>query len=201
MKIKICGISRDEDARYINEAMPDLTGFIVGYPKSRRNISEETAQRLRGMVDERVKTVGVFVDYPAERIAGLANSGAIDIVQLHGSEDEEFIKRLRGLCKAPIWRSFIVKGLDDIEQAQRSSADMVLLDGGLGGGKSFDHALLRSVDREYILAGGLNLENIRAAMDELRPYALDVSSGAETNGFKDREKILRIVAAVREHSI
>ncbi len=198
VKLKICGISRDIDAQYINGAMPDYAGFIIGYPKSRRNISEERAAELRALIDSRIKTVGVFVDHPVENIARLANSGVIDIIQLHGSEDGEYISELRSITDAQIWKSFIVKSARDVEAARSCVADMVLLDGGLGGGTAFDHTLLDGFDRDFILAGGLCAENIKDAVLALRPYAVDVSSGVETDFVKDEKKILAVAQILRK---
>ncbi len=196
-KIKICGLFRLDDADYVNEAMPDYAGFILGYPKSHRCISPDFADVMRKNIDDRIKTVGVFVNFSKEAIANIVNRGIIDIVQLHGSEDDEYIRWLRMFTDAPIWKSFVIKNRADIEKAERSAADMILLDGGLGGGRGFDHALIGSMEREFILAGGITQDNVTDAVREFHPYCVDVSSGCETNKTKDKNKIINITNIVR----
>lgn len=196
--IKICGISREEDAEFINAAKPDYAGFIIGVPFSRRNITAEQARYLRNLISSDVKTVGVFVDYRKEDIVNLVECGIIDIVQLHGAEDEIFIKELRQLIPdTEIWKAFVIKSREDIALAELSSADKILLDSGTGSGKSFDWSMLADVKRDFILAGGLNCENISSAIAQVRPYAVDVSSGVETDYLKDGAKIQKLCAIVR----
>ena len=200
-KIKICGLSRDIDASYVNAALPDFAGFIISFPKSRRSIAPERAKQFRELIDSRIKTVGVFVNSDLHEAASLANCGAIDVIQLHGSESEEYISSLRRETSAEIWKSFIVKTEGDISAAASSSADRVLLDGGMGGGTLFDHSLIKNIGREFILAGGLNCGNIENAVKTLRPWAVDISSGVETDGVKDRSRIVRITAMVRSSDL
>lgn len=196
--IKICGISREEDTEFINAAKPDYAGFIIGVPFSRRNITAEQACRLRNLINSDIKTVGVFVDYRKEDIVNLVECGIIDIVQLHGAEDEIFIKELRQLIPdTEIWKAFVIKNSEDIALAELSSADKILLDSGTGSGKSFDWSMLADVKRDFILAGGLNCENISSAIAQVRPYAVDVSSGVETDYLKDGAKIQKLCAIVR----
>ena len=193
-KIKICGLSRDIDAEFVNAAMPDYAGFIIGVPFSRRNIDAKRAGELRRLIDRKIKTVGVFINYPQNDIANLVNSGIIEIVQLHGGENEEYIKSLRELVPSTeIWKAFLVKSENDIEQANISTADRVLLDSGTGSGKTFDWSAVSGIKREFILAGGLNFQNIPKVIAQVNPWGVDLSSGVETDGFKDREKILRAV--------
>lgn len=199
-KVKICGISRDVDTEYLNTSLPDYTGFIINYPKSRRNITPQRAKELSKQLDPRIITVGVFVDNDLYEIAELANCGVIDVIQLHGNESEEYISHLRSETGAEIWKSFIVKTEADIIAAQKSSADKVLLDGGLGCGVSFDHSLISNIGREYILAGGLNISNIETSLKTIDPWAVDISSGVETDGVKDGKKISEIVSFVRNFS-
>lgn len=197
-KIKICGLSRDVDVDYINEARPDFTGFIIGVPKSIRNIDCDNAKFLKERLDKSITAVGVFVNYPTEKIARLLNDGVIDIAQLHGSEDEDCIKKLRNLAPdKEIWKAFIVRSSEDIKKAEQCSADRVLLDSGTGCGKTFDWSIAASAEREIILAGGLDPQNIPLATAQVKPWAVDLSSGVETDGVKDREKILAAVAAAR----
>jgi len=196
--IKICGISREEDTEFINAAKTDYAGFIIGVPFSRRNITAEQACRLRNLINSDIKTVGVFVDYRKEDIVNLVECGIIDIVQLHGAEDEIFIKELRQLIPdTEIWKAFVIKNSEDIALAELSSADKILLDSGTGSGKSFDWSMLADVKRDFILAGGLNCGNISSAIAQVRPYAVDVSSGVETDYLKDGAKIQKLCAIVR----
>lgn len=197
-KIKICGLSRDVDAEFVNSAKPDYVGFIIGVPFSRRNIGHEQAEHLRSLIDENIPTVGVFINYPIKDIAELVNRGIINIVQLHGGEDEDYINSLRELIPhTEIWKAFVIKSSDDTANAEKSSADRVLLDSGTGCGKTFDWSAVSGINREFILAGGLNSENIPKAVAQVRPWAVDLSSGVETDGVKDREKIFKAVKAVR----
>lgn len=197
-KIKICGLSRPCDIAYVNEAQPDFCGFIVNVPKSRRNVSPDTLRVLRQDLCPQVVPVGVFVNEPMEAIVALVRDGSISMVQLHGQEDEPYIAALRQQISVPIIQAFRVTCPQDAARAEASSADYILLDNGSGGtGQTFDWSHLSAVTRPYILAGGLGPENLAQAVQMLHPYAVDLSSGVETGGYKDREKILQAVAAVR----
>ena len=197
--IKICGIRREQDCEYINEAMPDYAGFIFWEP-SFRYIDREKAMQLRSLINRDIKTVGVFVDAEVYEILDIVMSGAIDVVQLHGHEDEDYIKKLRESSGIPIWKAFKVRSDADLEAAKESTADMVLLDNGYGTGECFDHSLLCDIGRDYILAGGLNPDNIEEIKKNYNPYMLDLSSGVETDKCKDRDKIIKAVAAARSDS-
>lgn len=189
-KIKICGLSRPCDIGYVNEVKPDFAGFIVDVPKSRRNISLKQLTELRSGLDADIIPVGVFVNEAPEIVAGLLNRNIISIAQLHGAEDEAYIRRLRKLTDRPITKAFSVKRKDDIQVALQSTADYILLDNGSGGtGTSFDWRLLVNINRPWFLAGGLNPGNISDAIAAFRPYAVDLSSGVETEGVKDFKKI------------
>lgn len=197
-KIKICGLTREIDAEYINEAKPDFAGFVIGVEWSSRNINITQAEILRKRIDNSIPAVGVFIDYPAKKVAQLANTGIIDIVQLHGSESDDYILKLRSLSpNTEIWKAFVIKSAADIETAEKSSADRVLLDSGAGCGKTFDWSAVNRINREFILAGGLNSKNIPEAISQVHPWAVDLSSGVETDKIKDRNKILEAVAAAR----
>ena len=194
--IKLCGLSRPADIEAANELKPDYIGFVFAQ-KSRRYVSPETAAALRNMLSPGIQAVGVFVDEEPEAVAALLNGGIIDAAQLHGSEDEAYIQTLRQLTGRPIFQAFRIRTPADIEKANRSSADLVLLDAGAGTGTTFDWSLLSGAARPYFLAGGLDSENVTAAVRTLHPYGVDVSSGIETGGVKDREKMAAFVAAVR----
>ncbi|MBD5130552.1 MAG: phosphoribosylanthranilate isomerase [Ruminococcaceae bacterium] len=196
-KIKLCGMFRECDIDYVNEAKPDYIGFIVMFPKSHRNIGLETALRLRSRLSPEIKSVAVSVNAPVEMLAEFAKRGAAELLQCHGNENAEYIARLRELTGVPIIKAVKVTTSSDIENAQALGADYLLLDSGTGSGVTFDHTL---IDREkirvpFFLAGGLTPDNLGAAIRNVKPFAVDLSSGIETDKLKDREKIL---AAVRE---
>ncbi|MBN1778467.1 MAG: phosphoribosylanthranilate isomerase [Clostridiales bacterium] len=196
--IKICGLLRIEDARAVNAAMPDYAGFIF-YEKSRRYVEPVLAKKIRAVLDNRIRTVGVFVEAPIERIAQVFNEGIISAAQLHGGEDNAYITRLReALPTIEIWQAFKVRTADDLRKVTESAADLVLLDGGAGEGKLFNWELASRFPRPFILAGGLTPENIPDAIRKLRPFAVDLSTGVETDGKKDAAKIRAAVRAARE---
>lgn len=200
MKIKLCGMFRDCDIDYANEAKPDYVGFILGFPKSHRNIDAETARRLRSRLDTGIKAVGVFVNSPETTCAEYADCSIIDVIQLHGDEDADFIRRLRELTGAPIIKAAKIRTPEDIGRVQALGADYVLLDNGTGTGEMFDHSLLDGAEirQPFFLAGGLTPENLRQAAESVRPYCVDLSSGVETDRLKDREKMLEAVRVIRE---
>ena len=196
-KIKLCGLSRKCDIEWANALKPEYIGFVF-WSKSKRNVPPEKAKELKDLLSPDIKAVGVFVDEPIENVAELLNDNIIDIAQLHGGEDEEYIKKLRALSGKPIIKAFLLKSENDAERAEKSTADYILVDSGTGTGKSFDWELLKNISRPYFLAGGLCCENISQAIETLHPYAVDVSSGIETNGCKDKNKMAAFVAAVRK---
>lgn len=196
MKVKICGLSRPEDIEAVNAAKPDYCGFIVNFPKSRRNVSPDTLRALRAGLDGSVTPVGVFVDQPVEDIAALLADGSIAVAQLHGQEDEAYIASLRTRTGRPIWQAFQIRSMEDVERANQSTADLILLDAGQGAGRTFNWTLLAGVTRPFALAGGLHTENIPLAM-RTNAVLLDVSSGAETDGKKDFQKIQTIVKMIQ----
>ena len=198
-RIKICGLTRPEDVRYVNTAKPDWCGFILNFPSSRRNVTPEQARALRAGLDPDIRPVGVFVDRPVEEVAALLNSGVISVAQLHGREDNAYISVLRTLAPGcVVWRAFQLRSQADLAAADASGADLVLLDNGRGTGQTFDWSLAGSVHRPFLLAGGLTPESIPRAVAALRPYGLDLSSGVETDGVKDPAKIQAAVTAARE---
>ena len=194
--IKMCGLRREEDVEAVNELRPEYIGFVF-FPGSRRYVAPEAAKALKARLDPGIRAVGVFVDEKEETVAGLLEEGTIDIAQLHGHEDEAYIARLRKLTGKPLIRAFRVRSAEDVRQAEESAADMILLDAGAGDGKTFDWSLLAGVRRPYFLAGGLNPENAGRAVRELKPYAVDVSSGIETDGYKEMTKMRAFTDAVR----
>lgn len=196
-KIKICGLFRPCDAEYVNEAMPDYAGFVF-FEKSHRNVTMQQAAQLRKSIHPSIPAVGVFVNAPQEQIISLCREGVIQIVQLHGAESEEYIGRLKALIPSvSVWQAFRVRTPEDLTVAQQSTADLILLDNGYGTGETFDWSLISGMTRPFLLAGGLTPQNIPQAIARFAPYAVDISSGVETEKQKDRDKILAAVAVVR----
>lgn len=190
----MCGLRREIDIEYANKLRPDYIGYVFAR-KSKRYISPEKAADLTRLLDKRITPVGVFVDEPIENVISLVKSGTIKITQLHGNENEEYIKELHKENIIVI-KAFIIKNEADCECAVNSSADHILLDSGMGSGKPFDHTLLKNIKRPYFLAGGLDWKSASDAVRLLEPYALDVSSGIETDGFKDFEKMKEFMDSI-----
>lgn len=196
-RIKLCGLSRLCDIEAANALRPDYVGFVFA-PASRRYVSPETARALKEKLLPEIAAVGVFVDEKPENVAALLHEGVIDLAQLHGHEDEAYLQQLRALTDNQLIRAFRVRKKEDAAAAEESTADYVLLDSGAGTGKTFDWSLVRAVRRPYFLAGGLDPDNVADAVRELTPFAVDVSSGIETDGLKDPEKMAAFVTAVRD---
>lgn len=196
-RIKLCGLSRPCDIEAANELKPEYVGFVF-VPKSRRYVSPEKAGELKKMLDPDITAVGVFVNESAENIAALLESGTIDMAQLHGGETEEDIRNLRALSGKPVIKAFCINTAADMMAVQLSSADYVLLDSGAGTGTAFDWKLIQNIKRPYFLAGGLDGENVVSAVENLHPWAVDVSSGIETDGLKDKNKMKKFVDSVRK---
>ena len=199
-KVKVCGLTRPADIAAVNSCKPAYIGFVFAR-ESKRYIAPPQAAILRQQLAAEIAAVGVFVNETPEAVAALLNAGVIDIAQLHGSEDETYIRQLRQQTDKAIIKAFSVRDAQDIAAAEISSADYVLLDSGQGGtGTAFDWTLLHTMRRPYILAGGLQVNNVAAAVRQLHPYAVDVSSGVETDGVKDGEKIKQFVQMVRREN-
>lgn len=197
VKIKICGLKREQDIDYVNEVRPDYVGFVFA-PKSRRAVTPEQAGQLRKRLDPGILPVGVFVNEAPEQVASLLEQGIIGMAQLHGQEDEAYIARLRQLTKQPILQAFRAETREDVQKAVKSSADLILLDHGAGGtGETFDWSMLPKIHRPWLLAGGLTPENAAEAISTASPWGVDVSSGVETGLWKDAVKIKSFVENVR----
>ena len=196
-KIKLCGLTRESDIEVANQLLPDYIGFVFA-EKSKRFLPFERAKELRRLLRPEIQAVGVFVREEPEIVAHLLQSGVIDIAQLHGGEDDSYIERLRCLTDRPLIQAFRADRAENLLAARESQANDVLLDSGDGGtGVPFDWEMLRSFPRPYFLAGGLTPENVAEAVEKLHPYAVDVSSGIETDGKKDPDKMRAFVRAVR----
>ena len=196
-RTKMCGLRRTEDIDAVNEILPEYIGFVF-FPGSKRHVSYETARMLKSRLAPEIQAVGVFVDEFPENVAALLDEGIIDLAQLHGHEDEAYLERLRRLTGKPVIQAFRIRNSEDVKLAQRSTAEMILLDAGAGDGKTFDWNLLCPATQPYFLAGGLNPENVSAAVEQLKPWAVDVSSGIETSGLKDISKMRAFISAVRD---
>ncbi|MCD7818716.1 MAG: phosphoribosylanthranilate isomerase [Lachnospiraceae bacterium] len=212
VKVKICGLSRPEDIESVNEARPDYCGFIINVPGSIRNTTPEQMRALRKNLSPEIIPVGVFRNAPIETVAELLKDGTISAAQLHGNEDENYIRKLRLCGDFTIIKAFRApKGTEEdtasessqiirwAEQVNHSSANLVLLDHGSGGtGETFEWKLAERIQRPFLLAGGIGPDNIEEALNQLQPWGVDMSSSVETDGKKDREKILAAVAKVRQ---
>lgn len=210
--VKICGLRRPEDARAADHLQPDLAGFILS-PGFRRSIDLGQAQILRRILSPEIRTVGVFVDAEPEEILQAAEGGCINLIQLHGKEDDAYIEKLSSMTDLPVIKAFRISEKKDLEAAAASAAKWILLDSGTGTGKIFDWELLEEFLQEHagesednlfpgghpwLLAGGLSAENVPAAIWRFHPTSVDVSSKVETDGIKDPEKMAAFIAAVRE---
>ena len=217
--IKICGMRRIEDIEAANACRPDYIGFILS-PGFRRSVTPEAAELLAEQLAPGILKVGVFVNESVEKV--VAAAGFLDLIQLHGKEDNAYIRDLRGRLMTTndprgrlvtnnprgrlLIQAFRIRCADDLKRAMESEADYLLLDNGTGTGEAFDWSLIRDAEalkrgaaaRPWILAGGLGPDNVAEAVRRFRPYAVDLSSGAETDGWKDPEKMARCVQAVRE---
>ncbi|MCM1125660.1 MAG: phosphoribosylanthranilate isomerase [Lachnospiraceae bacterium] len=199
-KIKICGLKSMEDISYVNKWKPDYIGFV--FLKGRaRYVAPAKAAEMRKALDPSITPAGVFVNEPVSEVASLFQSGTIQIAQLHGEEDEAYVDALHALCPCPVIKAFIIKSEKDIQKALSFPCDYLLLDNGLGTGETFDWSLIKEIDRPFFLAGGLNPANVTEAVRLARPYAVDVSSGVETDGNKDPDKIQAFISTVRRGSL
>ncbi|MEO5290289.1 phosphoribosylanthranilate isomerase [Limosilactobacillus allomucosae] len=202
-QIKICGLKRSADIAMVNRYRPDLAGFIVDFPRSHRSITEEQLRSLTSQLDPGIRSVGVFVDAPAEKIIQLLNDGVIDMAQLHGRETDADVRRIQQATHRPVIRAYLIHERQDLIAALNSPADLILLDQGLGSGQPFDWQLVSDVaiKRPFILAGGLNANNLDQAIEALHPNAVDLSSSVETQGIKDPVKVKKAIAIVRRHNL
>jgi phosphoribosylanthranilate isomerase len=193
IKLKICGLKRPEDIEIVNKYKPDYIGFV--FTESKRQITFEKAQSLKNNLKNDILVVGVFVDSKIDYIKKFIRNNLIDIVQLHGNEDEEFISKLKEI-DADIKVIKVIEISDnfmrDLKRWEESLVDYILLDSGKGSGKAFDWQLIGNIKKPFFLAGGINSENIKETF-KFNPFAIDISSGAEYDGFKDSKKIAKIV--------
>ena len=215
-KVKMCGISKVETIPAIVDAKPDYMGLV--FAPSKRQVTVDQAKILveelhRGYAKKygsdtehdkngTIKTVGVFVNETVENLVTIANEANLDAVQLHGDEDEAFIQSLKERTNVEVWKAIQIRTAADTEKWIDSSADMLLFDayhkderGGTG--EVFDWSSLDAFERPFMLAGGIDSTNVARAIRTVRPYGIDISSGIETNGVKDDEKITAFTKIVK----
>lgn len=207
-KIKLCGLKRSEDIHAAVALRPDYVGFV--FAGGKRCVSAREAQALRTLLPTHCRAVGVFVNEPLDSLLQTVHLAQLDVLQLHGAEDEPYIQAARrALADAPIqlWKAVRVQSAKDVRQAATLSVDALLLDacipGEMGGsGVCFDWSLLEGLDKAWMrqhcfLAGGLTPSNVAEAIERVHPLGVDVSSGIETKGCKDPAKMRAFVEAVR----
>ena len=187
-----------EDIDIINKYKPEYIGFI--FAPTRRYVSPEFAAELKSHLADGIKAVGVFVNEPAEKVLEIAETVPLDVIQLHGDEDGDYIKSLGNRCE--IWKAVRISGGEKIPEI--AGVDRVLLDkydaneyGGIG--KTFDWSAGAEIGGKtpVMLAGGLNKENVLRGIEIFNPAGVDVSSGVETDGVKDEDKIREFIETVR----
>ena len=195
-KIKICGLTRLCDVDTVNIEKPDYVGFV--FANSRRRVTPKKAMELKNKLANDIIPVGVFVDELMDNILPLVEKGVIEMVQLHGTENEEYIVKLKALTGVPIIKALSVEHAGDVQEWVSTAADYLLLDNKGGGtGQAFDWSLIGKIAKPYFLAGGLEVNNIANAINQTTPFAVDVSSGVETDGLKDPDKIKNFIRRVR----
>ena len=203
-KVKICGIRRQEDILLMNRLIPDFIGFV--FAPSKRRVSPELAAQLVQLLDGGIRKVGVFVDEKPEAVVSTARLCRLDAVQLHGDECAGEIRDIRKQLGegVEVWKAIRVKNPASLNRMEEEDAHRYLLDAcsgdAYGGtGKSFDWRLVEGLccSGRIILAGGLTPDNVHAAIRRVQPYAVDVSSGVETDGFKDSRKVKNFLYSVR----
>ena len=208
MKIKTCGLFREEDINYANELKPDYIGFV--FAESKRKVGVEKAYNLKNKLDKEIKSVGVFVNDNLDFILNLIKDKIIDIIQLHGNEDNDFLDNLKTKTNAKIIKFIPVENAESILNSLNIISDFILLDNLKGGaGKTFNWNYLKEAfesnnnlkkifNEKYFLAGGLNKENIGEAL-KFNPYCVDLSGGLETDGIKDYEKMKYIINITKNY--
>ena len=208
MKIKTCGLFREEDINYANELKPDYIGFV--FADSKRKVGIEKAYNLKNKLDKEIKSVGVFVNDNLDFILNLIKDKIIDIVQLHGNEDNDFLDNLKTKTNAKIIKFIPVENSESILNSLNIISDFILLDNLKGGaGKTFNwnylkeafelnNNLKKNFNEKYFLAGGLNKENIGEAL-KFNPYCVDLSGGLETDGIKDYDKMKYIINITKNY--
>ena len=203
-KIKICGLTKEKEADYLNQIHADFAGMVVFFPKSKRNISLDQAKKIKSALLPEIKTVAVTVSPTLAQISQIAEAG-FDLIQIHGDPADLDIKTAKSICEytskfsLPILKAFNVSDIDSYNcwQSCPSVAGFVFDAAKPGSGKTFDRSLIPPLAKPWFLAGGLNTENIAESIAQCHPWAVDVSSAVETNSVKDKEKIKTFIDHVR----
>ena len=198
VKIKICGLKRLEDIEIVNKYKPDYIGFV--FADSKRKVSHDLAFEMKNNLSSDIVSVGVFVDADIGEIVDLFDRGVIEIAQLHGLESEDYIRNLKENTnyKLKIINAIEMSDEKDLLEYDNSLSDYLLLDSGKGSGKTFDWSLIRTdLTKDFFLAGGIDISNVNQAIEEFNPFAVDLSSSLETDGFKDENKIKEIMEVIR----
>lgn len=200
VQVKICGLRRMEDTAYVNDCLPDYAGFV--FARSRRQVTARQAEKMREALDPRIRTVGVFVNEKIETIRRLCEQGIVDLIQIHGDEDGGYLGQLVKCIKKPVIRAVRVQNAEQILAAQEQPCDYLLLDTYIpgqygGGGRPFDPSLIPPLYKPWFLAGGLQPGDVGERLAAIKPFGVDVSSGVETDGKKDPEKIREFIKNVR----
>ena len=195
--IKFCGITGFFGMTYVNQTRPDFMGMVFA-PGSKRRSNFAEAVNISCDLEKGITPVGVFRDQPIGDILEITDMPhVIEMVQLHGDESPEYIDDVRSATGLPVMKAFTVSTKEEASIASQSAADYIMFDTGAGTGRTFDWSLLEDVERPFFLAGGLTPENVGEAIGRLHPYAVDTSSGIETDGKKDPAKMERFIEAVR----
>ena len=201
MKVKMCGMKRVEDIAYANEVRPDAIGYIF-FKKSKRYVTGKQAGSLDQNLDQTIQSVGVFVNETIKNVVEIAKEVPLDVIQLHGDEDLDYIKDLKTKIEIPIWKAVRVKETKDIKEAERLPVDRLLLDtfteekdiyGGTGKVMNYDLIPKEGISKPFFIAGGLHRKNIKEIIEKVHPYGIDISSGIETDGHKDLTKMKEIM--------
>ena len=198
VKIKICGLKRLEDIEIVNKYKPDYIGFV--FADSKRKVSHDLAFEMKNNLASNIVSVGVFVDADIDEIVELFDMGVIEIAQLHGLESEDYIRNLKENTnyKLKIINAIEMSDEKDLLEYDNSLSDYLLLDSGKGSGKTFDWSLIRTdLTKDFFLAGGIDISNVNHAIEEFNPFAVDLSSSLETDGFKDENKIREIMEVIK----
>lgn len=200
-RVKICGLKTVEEIRMVNGLLPDYVGFV--FAKSKRQISFSQAIAMKQNLSAKIKSVGVFVNAPKEEVLQAASLGIVDLLQLHGDEDWEYVQQIKAETGLPVIKAIRVRNREDILRGEELPCDYLLLDtyragAYVGCGEVFDWKLIPMLKKPFFLAGGLNGENVQKAVSRCCPFAVDVSSAVEEQGRKSEEKVRKFLKKVRE---
>lgn len=196
-KVKFCGMRYPADIEKVNLLRPDYAGFVF-HPGDPRYVSPEDARKLVDMLDPSIVPIGVFYRADEPYIADCVERSGVRMVQVSGCTDDTLVTQVRTLTEYPVMRVFRISIQEDVSDAESSIADTVMLDvGHRVTGEYFDWSLLKNFGRSFFLTGEFTPENVGSAIVSVRPYAVNVNSGVETDGKKDADRMRRFLDAVR----